>query len=67
MTAGGMIMTTSKKLIGISTPVKIPNALIGIISLKAFAKKATAVVLEVTDIALTPLLKEYAILFLTSP
>jgi len=57
MTAGGIIMTTKKKLIGINTPVNIPKALIGIIGLKALAKKATAVVLEVTVMALTPLLK----------
>jgi hypothetical protein len=57
MTAGGIIMTIKKKLIGIKTPVNIPNALIGIIGLKALAKKATAVVLDVTVIALTPLLK----------
>ena len=57
MTAGGIIMTTKKKLIGIKTPVNIPNALIGIIGLKALAKKATAVVLDVTVMALTPLLK----------
>jgi hypothetical protein len=57
MTAGGMIITTSKKLIGMSTPVKIPNDLIGMIGLKALAKKATAVVLDVTVMALTPLLK----------
>lgn len=67
MTAGGIIITTKKKLIGIRTPENIPNALIGIIGLNAFAKKATAVVLEVTDIALTPLLNEYAILFFVSP
>jgi len=53
-----MIITTKKKLMGISTPENIPKARIGIIVLKAFAKKATAVVLEVTLIALTPLLNE---------
>lgn len=53
-----MIITTRKKLIGIKTPVKIPKALIGIIGLMALAKNATAVVLEVTVIALTPLLNE---------
>lgn len=60
-------MTTRRKLIGIKTPVKIPNALIGMIGLNAFAKNAMAVVLDVTVMALTPLLKEYAILFLRSP
>ena len=53
-----MIITTKKKLIGIRTPENIPNALMGMIGLNAFAKKATAVVLEVTVMALTPLLKE---------
>ena len=49
------------------TPAKIPKALIGIIGLKALAKKATDVVLEVTAIALTDLLQAYAILsFLSS-
>ena len=51
-------MTTRKKLIGIKTPVKIPMARIGMIGLMALAKNATAVVLEVTVMALTPLLKE---------
>ena len=58
MTAGGIIITTKRKLIGIKTPVKIPKALIGIIALNALAKNATAVVLDVTVIALTPLLNE---------
>jgi hypothetical protein len=56
MTAGGIIITTRKKLTGIRTPEKIPKALIGIIGLKTFAKNATAVVLDVTVIARTPLL-----------
>ena len=51
-------MTTRKKLIGIKTPGKIPKARIGMIGLMALAKNATAVVLEVTVMALTPLLKE---------
>ena len=68
MTAGGIINTTKKKLIGIRVPAKIPKALIGIIGLTRFAKKAAAVVAEVTVMALTPLLKEYAILcFLSLP
>lgn len=58
MMAGGMIIMTKKKLIGISTPENIPKDLMGIKGLKILAKKATAVVLEVTDMALTPLLKE---------
>ena len=58
ITAGGIINTTKKKLIGMSVPAKTPNALIGIIGLKRLAKNAAAVVAEVTVIALTPLLKE---------
>ena len=49
---------TKRKLIGIKTPENIPKDLIGIKGLKMLAKKATAVVLDVTVIALTPLLKE---------
>ena len=66
MTAGGIIITTKKKLTGISIPEKIPKALIGMIGLNTFAKRATAVVLLVTVMALTPLLKLYAILLLVS-
>ena len=43
---------------GTITPAKIPNAEMFNNGLKAFAKKATAVVLEVIAIALTALLKE---------
>lgn len=57
MTAGGMKNTTRMKLIGIITPEKIPNVLIGSKGLKMFAKKATEVVLEVIAIALAELLK----------
>ena len=39
-------------------PLKIPNALMFIIGLKTFAKKATEVVELVTNIALAALLKE---------
>lgn len=49
---------TKRKLIGIKIPEKIPKALIGIIGLRAFAKNATAVVLDVTAMALEALLKE---------
>lgn len=66
MIDGGIIKTTNIKLIGIRTPEKIPNALIGINGLKTLAKNATAVVLDVTVMALTPLLNEYAILLLFS-
>jgi hypothetical protein len=68
ITAGGIIITTKKKLMGINVPANTPKALIGMIGLIRFAKKAAAVVAEVTVIALTPLLKEYAILyFLSAP
>ena len=42
---------TIKKLIGIRMAAKMPNAQIGLISLRALARKATAVVLDVTRIA----------------
>lgn len=68
ITADGKTRTTKKKFMGIIIPAKIPKALIGIRGLKALAKKATDVVLEVTAIALEALLKVYAILFfLSSP
>jgi len=60
------MITTRRKFIGIKKPEKIPKALIGMIELKMLAKNATAVVLDVTDIALTPLLKAYAILLFFS-
>jgi len=44
-------------LIGTIIPAKIPKVEIYWIELKAFAKKATAVVLEVIAIALEALLK----------
>jgi len=44
----------------------MPNDLIGINGLKKLAKKATLVVEDVTAIALTALLKEYASLFFLS-
>ena len=66
ITVHGMIITTSKKFIGIKKPEKAPNDLIGIIGLNRFAKKAAAVVLDVMDIALELLLKAYAILLLSS-
>lgn len=49
--------TTRMKFIGIITPEKIPNVLIGSKGLKMFAKKATEVVLEVIAMALAELLK----------
>ena len=49
------------------SPANIPNAFIGIKGLKKLAKKATAVVLEVKAMALSDLLKVYAILALLSP
>jgi hypothetical protein len=42
----------------------MPNALIGIIPLKPFAKNATHVVVDVTPIARADFLKANAILFL---
>lgn len=57
ITAGGMKKTTKKKLIGMMTPEKIPNVLIGNNGLKMLAKKATEVVLDVIAIALAELLK----------
>ena len=49
-------MITRKKFMGTMTPAKTPNALIGMMGEKKLAKKATAVVLEVTAIALEALL-----------
>jgi len=57
MTHGGITVTTRTKFIGIRIPLKIPKAAIGMIGLVALAKKATAVVLEVIDMALEDLLK----------
>jgi len=50
------------KLIGTTTPEKIPKARIGIISQNALPKNATDVVEEVIAIAFAALLKVYAIL-----
>ena len=52
-----MTSITRIKFTGIMIAAKIPNALIGLISDKALARKAIAVVLEVTAIALKDLLK----------
>ena len=49
--------TTSKKLAGTMTPEKIPKLLIGMMGLNTLARKAAAVVLLVTDMALEDLLK----------
>ena len=51
-----------KKFTGIIIAANIPKALIGLIAEKAFAAKATAVVLEVTVIARNERLNAYAIL-----
>ena len=56
ITAGGMKNTTKIKLIGMITPEKMPNVLIGKSGLKMLAKKATEVVLDVIAIALAELL-----------
>ena len=45
-------MMTRKKLTGIIIAAKIPNALIGLMSERAFDRKANAVVLDVTRMAL---------------
>ena len=47
---------TKIKLMGMITPEKIPNVLIGNNGLKMLAKKATEVVLDVIAIALAELL-----------
>ena len=49
-------MMTMKKLTGMMIAAKMPNARIGRISERALARKAIAVVLEVTKIALKALL-----------
>ena len=59
-------MITIRKFTGTIMAAKIPNARIGLISDEALARKATAVVLEVTAIARNDLLKAYAILRLSS-
>jgi len=51
---------TIRKLTGIKMAAKMPNARIGLISLSALARKATAVVLEVTRIARNERLNAYA-------
>ena len=57
---------TIKKLTGTMIAAKIPKALIGLISDKEFARKATAVVLEVTAMARKERLKAYASLLFSS-
>ena len=57
---------TMKKFTGTITAAYIPNALIGLTSESELARKATAVVLEVTAMALKDLLKAYASLRLSS-
>ena len=61
-----MIIITMKKFTSTIIAANIPNALIGLISDEALAKKATAVVLDVTAIALKDLLNAYAILRFSS-
>jgi uncharacterized membrane protein YcgQ (UPF0703/DUF1980 family) len=56
-------MQTSMKSAGITMAAKIPKALIGIIGLKTFARKATHVVLDVTNMALADRRIAYAILY----
>lgn len=61
-----MIAITIKKLTGMMIAAKIPKARIGLMSDVALARKATAVVLDVTAMALKDLLKAYAILLFSS-
>ena len=58
---------TIKKLTGTIIAAKIPKALIGLISEAAFARKATAVVLEVTAMARNERFQAYASLLFSSP
>lgn len=54
--AGGINITTKKKLTGMMTPENIPKVLMGNNGLKMLAKNATEVVLDVIAIALAELL-----------
>lgn len=56
--AEGNTKIVSKKTIKMTIPAKIPKLLMGMIGLKKLAKKAAAVVEEVTAMALEALLKE---------
>lgn len=58
----GTMRMSTKKFTGIIIAAYIPNPRIGLISENAFARKATAVVLEVTAMALKERLKAKAIL-----
>lgn len=62
MAAGNIVMTKMKFKMMI-IPEKTPKALIGMAGLNILAANATAVVLAVTDMALTALLQVYANLF----
>lgn len=63
MIKAGNIVHTRRKFAGITIAAKIPKALIGMIGLNTFARKATQVVLDVTNMALAALRTVYAILF----
>ena len=53
----GIIAIVSKKLTRTTKDAYIPNALIGISGYRVFAKKATNIVPDVTEIALAAFLK----------
>lgn len=53
----GTVMISSINTIGIRMAAKLPKARIGLMSERAFAAKATAVVVEVTRMARNDLLK----------
>jgi hypothetical protein len=61
MIKAGNIVIVKMKFIGIITAAKIPNDLIGISFEKLEARKANAVVDDVTSIAFDALLQVYAI------
>lgn len=53
----GITKITMKKLTGMMMAAKMPKALIGVMSEATLARKAAAVVVDVTEIALNALLK----------
>ena len=67
ISSGGYTKTTSRKFTGTTTAEKIPKEAIGMITEKAVAMKAIAVVREVMRIALAALRQAYAICFSLSP
>ena len=67
MRSGGYTRTTKRKFTGTTTAENIPNEAIGMISEKAVAMKAMAVVMDVMKIAFAALRHVYAICFSLSP